>query len=286
MNTCQSNKDCGEKKTLLFEKNGYLIMDCKKCSRRFTDIHDRKTHLSDVYSDEYFFEGKDGYPDYLDKKDILFKQGISYAKIIEKYTKPGKVLDVGCAAGFIMKGFECRGWEALGIEPNSTMADYGKNELHLNIQVGSLETFDTQNKFDLIIMIQVLGHLYEIDKAMENISQLSKQHGLILVESWNMNSLVARIRGKNWHVYCPPSVLNWFSNKSLVKLFKEYGFEKISSGFPLKRIKLNNVLSLLEFHFPKIFSNNKTLGFLSTLLGKLIIYYPPVDVKWYLFRKV
>jgi len=33
-----------------------------------------------------------------------------------------KVLDIGCAAGFILKGFEDSGWICRGIEPNETMA--------------------------------------------------------------------------------------------------------------------------------------------------------------------
>jgi hypothetical protein len=38
----------------------------------------------------------------------------------------------------------------LRTEPNSTMAAYGRNNLNLNIAVGSLETFQTDKKFELI----------------------------------------------------------------------------------------------------------------------------------------
>jgi len=286
MNACNSDIDCSQKKTLLFIKNGYPIMECKKCARRFAVIRDPEKHLSQVYSDEYFFEGNDGYPNYLEEKDILFQYGLNYAKIVEKYTKPGKVLDVGCAAGFIMKGFESKGWESFGVEPNNTIASYGKNELHLNIHTGSFESFDTLNKFDLIAMIQVIGHFYDIDKALKNISQLSEHHGLVLVESWNMDSFIARIFGKNWHEYSPPSVINWFSEVSLIKLFKEYGFEKIDSGFPAKRITLKHALSLVEHDVPNVFFKKRIFDFLGNSFGNLVIYYPPVDVKWYLFRKV
>ena len=286
MDTCDTKIGCSEEKRLLFVKNGYPIEDCQTCVRRFVVIRDSETHLSKVYSDEYFFEGKDGYPNYLEEKEILLKYGIHYAEIISEYTKPGKILDVGCAAGFILKGFESMGWQGFGVEPNETMANYGKNELNLDIQIGSLETYHTENKFDLISMIQVIGHFYDIDKALENISNLSTKNGLILIESWNMNSLVARIFGKNWHEYSPPSVINWFSDKSLAKLFNDYGFELVENGFPAKRINLNHALSLLEKNSPNIFFKRRLIAFLSKVLGNLVINYPPVDLKWYLFRKV
>jgi SAM-dependent methyltransferase len=286
MKKCISNISCREKKILLFEKNGYQIMDCIRCNRRFAVIRHPDTHLSLVYSDEYFFEGKDGYPNYLAEKDILFKSGIRYANIINKFTRPGKVLDVGCAAGFILKGFESKGWEAFGIEPNKTMANYGKNELHLNIQTGSIETYNTANTFDLITLIQVIGHLYDIDASLRNISRLTNQNGLVLVESWNMNSIIARIFGKKWHEYSPPSVINWFSNKSLINLFKENGFEKVDSGFPVKKIVLKHAFSLIEKDRPKNNLIKYLFNYLISTMGNMVIYYPPVDVKWYLFRKI
>lgn len=286
MEKCNFNIDCSEDKRLLFSKNGYPIIDCQKCVRRFAMIRDAETHLSKVYSDEYFFDGNDGYPNYLEEKDILFNYGVHYAKIIERYAKPGKVLDVGCAAGFILKGFENQGWKGSGIEPNETMASYGRNELNLDISTGSLESYKTATKFDLITLIQVIGHFYDIDKALENISDLSNPKGLVLVESWNMNSKVARVLGKHWHEYSPPSVINWFSDESITHLFNRYGFEPVGSGFPAKRINLNHALSLLEKNTPDLFFKKSLIAFLSKVSGKLVINYPPVDLKWYLFRKI
>lgn len=286
MEQCNANIGCTEEKLLLFSKNGYPIMDCTTCVRRFALIRDSQTHLSKVYSDEYFFEGKDGYPNYLEEKEILINYGIYYAQKIGKYSLPGKVLDVGCAAGFILQGFENQGWRGFGIEPNETMANYGRNQLNLDIHTGSLETFNTENKFDLITLIQVIGHLYNIDKSLKNIADLVNPNGMVLVESWNMESLVARILGRHWHEYSPPSVINWFSDKTLTKLFKRYGFELIDSGFPAKRINLKHAFSLLEKNTPNIIYKKNIFNFLVKSTGKIVINYPPVDLKWYIFRKI
>jgi SAM-dependent methyltransferase len=273
-------------KILLFIKNGYPVWDSKKYLRRFTLVKNEKTHLSKVYSDNYFFDGKDGYPNYFGEKDILINRGIYYSKIVEKYANPGKVLDVGCAAGFILKGFESNGWTAYGLEPNATMCRYGNNELKLSICCGNMENYKSDHKFDLVSLIQVVGHFYDIDKAFENISQSLKKNGLVLVESWDMNSLVARVLGRYWHAYTPPSVINWFSDESLKRLFNSYGYELIDSGYPKKQINLKHALSVLKYYIPNFLFNNRLMYFLANSFGKWVINYPPIDLKWYIFRKL
>lgn len=283
---CSSILQCSAEKVLLFSKNGYSIKECKKCGHRFTQSQNVNNHLESVYSDSYFYEGKAGYPNYLNEKELLQKAGRKYATIISKYTEVGKVIDIGCAAGFILKGFEDKGWQCSGIEPNESMASYGRNQLKLNIITGGIESFQPIEKYDLVTLIEVIGAFYDLDKAMSNISKLLNQNGLVLVESMDMNSTVARIFGKSWHEYCPPSVLHWFSDKTLTQLFHYYGFELISKGYPVKRIKINHAISILEENLPNIFFIRWVLKKLSQFLGKLTILYPPFDMKWYIFKKV
>ncbi len=283
---CRSFLDCKESKTPLFTKKGYLIKECNTCGHRFTEIKELKNHLEETYGDGYFFEGKDGYPNYLEEKEMLLRSGKKYTRVISKYMQPGSVLDVGCAAGFILKAFEQKGWQCFGVEPNDTMASYGRNQLKLDIRTGGMETFNSDLQFDLINLIQVIGSLYDLDKAMQNIQQLSKTGGLVLVESWNMKCLAARFFGSNWHEYCPPSVVHWYSDETLAQLFKYYDFELIKTGRPSKKINLKHGLAIIAENSASSTIKKKIFTFLSKTLGNVAIPYPPVDVKWYLFKKV
>ena len=278
--------NCKEERNIIFEKNGFLIKECKVCGHRFTEIHEVKNHINNVYSDDYFLAGKQGYPNYLNEKDILIESGIKYAKLLSKYTSPGKVLDVGCAAGFILKGFEHSGWECYGFEPNDTMASFGRNELNLDIVTGNLESFETTQQFHLINMIQVIGHFINLDEVFKNLSLLLTQNGLVLVESWDMGSGYAKLMGKHWHEYSPPSVINWFSDKTLTQLFNQYKFELVAKGHPSKKISIKHGLSLLDEVTPAFVFKNKLMKFFNSGIGKYNIIYPPVDIKWYLFKKV
>jgi SAM-dependent methyltransferase len=283
--TCSSYLSCKEEKKILFEKKGYPILECKQCGHQFIEIPDHEQHISTVYSDDYFFEGKDGYPNYLDKEHLLYKHGLRYAKLISRYTKPGKVLDIGSAAGFILKGFRDSGWICQGVEPNDTMAAYGRKYLNLDIKTGSIETHETNKRFDLINMIQVIGHVYDPDKTLQNVTALLKPNGLVLVESWDVKSKTARLMGKNWHEYCPPSVVHWFSDKTLSTLFHYYGFELIDKGHPLKMINADHAFSFLEGRSVNP-AFKKMIDAINRFVGRLTFVYPFRDVKWYVFRKI
>ena len=249
---CSSVLSCTENRKSLFTKKGYQIKECTTCGHRFTDIKDLDNHLEESFSDDYFFEGKEGYPNYLEEKEMLMRSGARYAKVMSKYLKPGKVLDVGCAAGFILKSFENAGWDCCGIEPNDTMAAYGRNELKLDIRTGGMETFNPDQKFDLINLIEVIGSLYDLDSAMENVSKLCKQGGYVLVESWDMECWAAKFFGANWHEYCPPSVVHWYSDKTLTQLFNYHGFQYVAQGRPSKKINLKHGLAIIAENSSKV----------------------------------
>jgi SAM-dependent methyltransferase len=280
---CNSFNSCSAPKKLFLLKDGFQIVNCETCGHRNTAINNIQHHVQEVYGDEYFFEGKQGYPNYLLQKELLLQYGKNYATIMAKYTKPGLMLDVGCAAGFILNGFKEAGWHCEGVEPNNTMASYGRKEMKLNITTGDLESFTTNNKFDLVNLTQVIGHFTDVDKAIKNIVSILKKDGFVLVESWDMDSNMAKLMGKYWHEYSPPSVINWFSDNTMNQLFNYYGFELVAKGRPSKKIQLKHAFSLLDETLPNIFLKKKLLNFLSNLFGKYKVIYPSFDVKWYLF---
>jgi SAM-dependent methyltransferase len=282
-NNCACRKGSGEEK-FLFEKNGYEIYECTKCGIRFSNLKDTRNHITSVYSDDYFFSGS-GYSNYLEERKELYNSGIRYATIISKYALPGRLLDVGCAAGFYLQGFEKCGWKCVGLEPNETMAEYGRKELDQNIEIGHIESFETHDKFDLVNLIEVIGHFQDLKKAMLKVNALVKKEGLVLVESWDHRSLVARFFGKNWHEYSPPSVTNWFSQKSLIELFNSNGFDLVKTGRPYKNIKGAHGLEIIYRNTARFIFKKSLFDFLKFTIGKITLPYPPLDLKWYIFKK-
>jgi SAM-dependent methyltransferase len=270
---------CRSESKFAFEAKGFPVRDCVKCAHRFAEIAGGESHVSQIYDDSYFSGGGAGYANYLQEAEMLKKRGRDYAKKLEKFTSAkGKVLDIGAAAGFILQGFIEENWIGTGLEPNMEIAKTGREKFKLNIEKGSLETFETGEKFDLISMIQVAAHFYDPRAAFEKSAQLLNENGFLLIETWNRDSISARVFGRNWHEYSPPSVLQWFSLDGLTRFLSEIGFEKIAHGRPGKKISGAHAKSLLKYRLGDNF-------LLKLIPDKINFPYPSEDLFWALYQR-
>lgn len=262
-----------------------MIVECPRCKSKTTAGTYGTEHVKSIYADDYFFGGGAGYEDYLKESDLLEQQGKRYAALLGKHLLPGKLLDVGCAAGFLQAGFEKSGWSTTGLEPNGSMVSHARHQLGLNVLQGSLEDAHDLEHFDAICLIQVIGHFHNLSRAIETVSGLTRYGGLCLIEYWRMDSWIARLLGRNWHEYSPPSVLHWFSRASLDELMRRHDFEPIESGKPKKYISAGHAASLLE-HVLRSVPGNKILTKPMRLLPENAkLRYPAFDLEWRLYRK-
>ena len=267
-----------------FEKHGYIIASCGSCTHTYVAGDPPPNHVERVYSDVYFVGGGDGYPDYRREESLLIAHGRRYAQLLARYMSPGCVLDVGAAAGFILQGMVEEGWQGEGIEPNASMARAAREKYGLKVRVGALENATLNRQYDLISMIQVAAHFYDVRRAFEKAAHATKPGGYWLIETSDKESLPARLLGPNWHFISPPSVQNWFSRTTLANLASQFGMMPIAAGRPEKWLKGRHAKSLLHHKLPR------SLGsFVRPLIGaipdNLPIPYPSLDLFWMLLRK-
>jgi SAM-dependent methyltransferase len=268
---------CNSASELAFVAKGVDVLDCNGCGHRFAGLTADEAHVESVYSDAYFTGGGAGYSDYAAEAEMLKRRGRDYAARIARHAGPGRVLDVGAAAGYILDGFQSCGWSGIGLEPNAAMASLGLQR-GLDIRQGSLESFSGDEPFDLVSMIQVAAHFYDPGTAFKKAFDLLKPRGLLLVETWDRGSLSARVFGENWHEYSPPSVLNWWTKDGLSAFLSDIGFTRIDGGRPSKRISGGHVRSLLKYRIGD--------NFLLKLIPKKVNFpYPSEDLFWALYKK-
>ncbi len=270
----------------VFSVNGYFVCECDSCTHRSAELLNGENHVSTIYDDDYFFGGGAGYTDYLAESNLLIAQGRRYARLLSRHMQPGRLLDVGAAAGFLLKGFVEEGWEGHGIEPNKSMASHAFNELNLAVSAGSLENFESSQRYDLISMIQVIGHFVNVERAFEVAVRHLAPSGHVLVESWDRESWTARMFGRRWHEYSPPSVLHWFSRAGLEKLGSRHGLEVVKVGRPMKLLNGAHARSLLTYKLGNRGVGKAMSSFTRLIPSALPIPYPAEDLFWMLFRKV
>ena len=276
---------CGGAPVRLFEKQGHGIARCDDCGHRFAQIAVSADHVESVYDDEYFLGGGDGYRDYLSESRLLRAHGRRYGELLKRFAPAGELLDVGAAAGFILQGLSDAGWRGAGLEPNDRMAAFAREQSGLTVHTGSLETFTTTRKFDAVSLIQVVAHFVDPREAFAQVADLLKPGGVCVIETWNVASGTARLFGKSWHEYSPPSVLHWFTPDRLADLLAEFGLHQVARGRPSKWINAGHAASLLQHKL----SHNTVTRWLSKPLGllpeNLALPYFGDDLFWGAYRK-
>ena len=202
---------------------------------------------------------------------------------LARYRQPGRVLDVGSAAGFILRGLIDCGWSGRGLEPNRTMAEFAREHLALDVECGNLEDYKGGETFDLITMFQSIMHFYDVRRACEVAASLTRPGGHWLIEAFNPHSWTGRLLGKHWHDYNPPSVLHWFSPEALRRLAQPYGLQPVAVGRAPKSISAAHAKSVLQLKLGSTACGGAILPLLKVVPDRLQIAYPGDDIFWALF---
>jgi len=271
----------------MFRAHDFDILGCGDCLHQFVALAVSRDHVSTTYDDAYFSGGGAGYADYLAEEALLQRSGRQYAMLLARHLRVGRLLDVGSAAGFVLAGFVDRGWRGTGLEPNARMAEHARSVLSLDVRTTTLEEFDTTSEepFDVVSMIQVIAHFHNLRTAMDQARALTRPGGHWLIETWDNQSWTARLLGRHWHEYSPPSVLHIFSRASLVRLAADYGMTPVAFGRPRKRISGAHVKSLLAYKFGDDVVGRLERQAIRAVPDRMILPYPAEDLFWVLLRR-
>lgn len=247
------------------------------------DISD--DHVRRVYGPDYFEGGGGGYADYLDEAPVLRERGRFYGEVLRGLPPGARVLDVGCAAGFVADGVRACGFEVEGVEPNPDMAAHARDRLGLTVQGGAFEDLVADRPYDAVLMLQVLSHFVQPAKAVRTAAAALRPGGLLVVETWDRQSRTARLFGRFWHEYSPPSVLHWFTPEEVRTLCARSGFTRVAGGRPRRRVALTHAVSLLGHSLGVPGAGLAAARFLTRLRLDAAMPYPGDDLFYEVFSR-
>ena len=220
-------------------KEGYLISEaeiqkpekvfkCNSCGLVFAMQDERPGYYTDRYA-------RMADKDYAEEEEGRRRASVKILKRIEKYKACGKLLDVGCANGFLLDEARRRGWEAHGVEPSKHATDYAKGKLNLNVKNGTVEEAAfPEGFFDAIVMLDVLEHLVAPKDTLLELRRILKNDGILYVSTPDIASFMSRaLRAKWWGIN--KFHLFYFSKKTAKQMLDACGL-RIKKYAPHVRI--------------------------------------------------
>ncbi len=121
---------------------------------------------------------------------------------LERHHKPGKLFEVACGLGSVLKAAQKRGWEADGIELSPVAARFAEQLIGQPIRVGAVEDAGlTPASYDLIIMDNIFEHLFHPRRVMLALAQALRPGGVMFVQTLNAQAYSLRAQPTQWNYY-------------------------------------------------------------------------------------
>jgi 2-polyprenyl-3-methyl-5-hydroxy-6-metoxy-1,4-benzoquinol methylase len=264
---------CGvHEERVMFHDGPFRVIACKLCGHVYVNPRLSAERLHEMYQEEYWTSERAkefGYSQYLEERELYERTYLRRSETIERYKRqPGRVLDVGCAAGFFLRVMSQKGWDTTGVEISAPMVDYATKLLGLPaVHQGDLFSVDLEpESFDVITMWDVIEHLENPIEHLQAAHRLLHRNGILVIETQNVRAPFARLLGRKWQHYKHEEHLYHFHPESLDRLLAAAHFEAventprhggkyISMHFLQERVgRLHPILSVLAAPL-KLFGN-------------------------------
>ena len=170
-----------------------------------------------------------------------FKRAMSKLKKIS-LSDISTVCDIGCASGEFLSSISDKVETCIGIEPNKNLGEIARSDFGLEIFTGTLTTFNSQTKFDLVTMWDVLEHVVSPKATLKKLNDLfieiklnetrdkqaieEKRKKYLILNLPMIDTLPARLLGSFWPFYLEVHI--YYFTLQTIKLYtQELGFELI-----------------------------------------------------------
>jgi len=158
------------------------------------------------------------------------------------FTKPGRVLEVGCASASLLASMRNLGWSVTGIDLSARFAQMAKRLNGVDVVVGDFGEFDYRHTpFDLVVMLGTVSNLQDFPAHLVQVRDSLHAGGIFYFNFPLAGSLISRLYGEAYWMFTP-SVSTFFSLKGMRTALERAGFGDIRFRQDWQRPSLAKVL--------------------------------------------
>jgi len=261
------------------------ILKCSNCSYVFADLSISDDELFALYSEQYF-RGEE-YRDYASEKAMIQKNFKLRYDVLRSFLKPDRhqhLFEIGSAYGFFLDLVRNDFESIRGIDVTDEGTRFAREELDLPVAQGDfLDHGLGDQKIDVACMWDTIEHLRSPHLYLEKVSNNMDAGGVVAITTGDIESYPARMRGAKWRLIHPPTHAHYFSQETMARMLKNYGFTveyHRYCGFYRSTESIAYGILVLRRQRPTLFERLKKAGVL-----KLDIYLNFYDIMYTIARK-
>jgi 2-polyprenyl-3-methyl-5-hydroxy-6-metoxy-1,4-benzoquinol methylase len=249
---------CGAPQRLMFLYRDYHYYRCPACHQVSTyPLPDQKT-IEDHYHQKFLAGNYRLLRRYAEQYKNVYRQFVDILKT--RFAAQSKslagmtALDVGCFTGDFSALLVDEGVDAYGLELQTEAVALAAQRIPGRVfQADVMGDCFPKKDYDFITLLGVIEHVTDPRKLIRRSAQLLKRGGMVMLQTPNSGSLLARGMKHLWPPYAPVEHIHLFSAQSIHKLLADEGFVNVTIKAHVKSLPISYVFNQLQNFGPEFY---------------------------------
>ena len=189
----------------------------------------------------YFEGGTGGYADYASQERSLratFRALLH--RLAQRGATGGSLLEVGCGYGYFLDEAAAHFPRKMGCEMSPQAAERAR-ALTADVRLGSIDSIPTDQKFDCIVALHVVEHVYRPREFVTQLRRRLADSGTMVLAVPDMGGMWRRALGGRWPSFKYPEHVVFYDQRSLSNLMRDAGLHEprripYPHAFPLNEV--------------------------------------------------
>jgi len=228
----------------VFKSSGHArsedtIVKCNNCSLAYVNPRLKAEKIISGYTQG----SDDAFVSQIKGRESTSLAGIKY---IEKFSRPGKILDIGTAGGTFLAIAKKRGWQVYGVEPNKWLCDFAQKHYGIYIQPGTIDNLNyPDGHFDVISLWDVLEHVPNPTEVLQKCHRLLKPGGYLYLNYPDYNSYASRVMKGRW-IFLLSVHIYYFTRSTIAKMLEKTGYQTLNYRTHFQTLNLGYLVTRMK----------------------------------------
>ena len=214
------------------------VVQCIDCGFTYAHPMPPPGFFDDVYEGAYWTEYNlsVGEPDIHDRIAEFLTVSNERVELLQRFKATGRLLDVGCSMGFLVKAASDAGFEARGIDLSDETLFEGIDRFGVDLSKAHVRDLPRDRRYDAITCYNTIEHVVGAQEFLAEMAARLAPNGILVVGTHDIECETHRREKRLWKHIMPTEHVYYFRKRDLIEIGRRVGLRVIHSDKPIDNL--------------------------------------------------